>query len=318
MMTMLSQPIKILLVEDNYNYYVIMKRLLMRMLPSLELDWQNTYDAALNAINNGEYDLCLMDYMLDTHTGLDLLRQIRSDGSRMPVIMITGRSDQETDLAAMEAGADDYLVKGEFNIRLLERSIRYAIAGRRSEEALRLSQSEVKKERDFIASVLDTMANLVIVLDTEGTIVRFNPACERLTGYRADEVIGKRFGDILIAPDEPERVVGTFNDLVDGEPSGSYENHWVTKQGDLRLISWSNTTLLDPESNVRHIIGTGIDITGQKRAEQQINFQAHLLDVIGQAVIATDLAGVITYWNKAAEVLYGWSSSEAVGASIST
>ncbi len=58
------------------------------------------------------------------------------------------------------------------------------------------------------------------------------------------------------------------------------------------------------------------DISERKRVEKQIHFQAHLLDTVEQAVIATDLKGIVIYWNSFAEQLYGWTDEEALGANI--
>ena len=61
------------------------------------------------------------------------------------------------------------------------------------------------------------------------------------------------------------------------------------------------------------VASIGEDITERKLAEEKIFFQAKLLDAVGSAVIATDLDGIVQYWNPAAEKLYGWPSSEAIG-----
>src|SRR5438128_59755 len=117
-MSITSMPIKTLLVDDDPLSYVLTNALLARAPSNFDVHWRDTYDAALEAIDDGEYDLCLMDYTLGDRTGIDLLRYIRSTGSRMPIVMLTGSKDHETDLATMNAGADDYLVKGEFDMRL--------------------------------------------------------------------------------------------------------------------------------------------------------------------------------------------------------
>jgi PAS domain S-box-containing protein len=174
----------------------------------------------------------------------------------------------------MSAGADDYLVKGEFDLRTLERSIRYAIERRRNEEALRRSQEELTVERDFVASVLDTVANMVIVFDATGRVVRFNRACEELTGYRPFEIADSPYGEILLVPEERNRVTAALRGLVTGTPAIPDEHLWVTKQGNTRLISWLNATLTDSEGGVQYIIGTGIDITEHRAAEQALH-EAH-------------------------------------------
>jgi len=130
-------------------------------------------------------------------------------------------------------------------------------------------QEELAEERDFSAAILDTAAALVVVLDREGRIVRFNRACELLSGYSFSEVAGKHVWDFLIPPEEAPAVRGVFSDLSAGRFPLEYENHWVSRDGRQRLIRWSNTALLDDEGRVEYVIGTGIDVTERRQAEAE-------------------------------------------------
>jgi PAS domain S-box-containing protein len=132
----------------------------------------------------------------------------------------------------------------------------------RADEALR-------QERDFISAVLDTAGALVAVLDREGRILRFNRACERTTGYSFDEVRGKLLWDLFLIPEEVELVKAVFEELQAGQFPNEYENYWVTKHGDRRLIAWSNTALPGADGTVAYVIGTGIDVTERRQAESQ-------------------------------------------------
>ena len=131
----------------------------------------------------------------------------------------------------------------------------------------RQTEEYLKKERDFIAALLDTVGALVVVLDKQGHIVRFNQSCQTVTGYRADEVLGRLFWEIFLLPEEREAVMEVFQKLAAGQFPSIYENHWLTKDGPPRLISWSNTALVDINGQVTYIIGTGIGITASRQAE---------------------------------------------------
>ena len=129
------------------------------------------------------------------------------------------------------------------------------------------AEESLREERDFVAAVLDIAGGLVIVLDNAGRIVRFNRACERLSGYESGEVLGKPIWDFLLSPEELAAVQKVFRKLqVDQMPS-HHENHWLTKAGERRFIAWSNTALKMGDGTVKHIIGTGVDITERKREE---------------------------------------------------
>ncbi len=135
---------------------------------------------------------------------------------------------------------------------------------------LKREQQSSERERNFVSAILDTAGCLVIVLDTQGRIVRFNRECERITGHSSAEVLGKPFWDLLLLTEETSTDKNVFSGILSGNVPSHYENHWVTRNGDLRLISWSNTALRDAHGRVEHVIGTGIDITERRQAEQAI------------------------------------------------
>ncbi|MEW6495266.1 MAG: PAS domain S-box protein [Cyanobacteriota bacterium] len=124
------------------------------------------------------------------------------------------------------------------------------------------------EERNFISAILDTANALIIVLDEQGRIVRFNRACEQLTGHSFDEVKRQYFWDFLLLSEEVESVKAVFRNLLLGQYPNEHENYWVAKDGTRRLLSWSNTVLRDTDGSIKYIIGIGIDITDRKRAEE--------------------------------------------------
>ncbi len=136
-------------------------------------------------------------------------------------------------------------------------------------ETKRIEQG-LRMERDFTSAVLSTAAVLVIVLDRQGKIVRFNRACEKLTGYLFAEVEGKRFWDLFLLSNEVDQVKAVFENLKSGLFPNEHENYWVTKNGSPKLIKWSNTALPGPDGSVEYVIGTGIDITETRTIEKNL------------------------------------------------
>ncbi|WP_414348600.1 CHASE3 domain-containing protein, partial [Synechococcus sp. W60.2] len=132
------------------------------------------------------------------------------------------------------------------------------------------AERSLKQERDFTNAVIDTAGALVVVLDPEGHILRFNRAAEQLSGYSLAEVKNRLLWDLGLIP--PEDVLGVKQafEQLKGNHSlflNRHENFWRTKQGALRLISWSNTALINAAGEVEFVMGTGIDITDRKLAE---------------------------------------------------
>src|SRR5882724_9419497 len=142
-----DNPVKILLVDDDEDDYIITRDLIARTGDNrYRLDWINNYEDALAAVRRGEHDICLLDYRLGDRTGLELLRESQSFNCRPPMILLTGQGDHEIDIEAMKAGSADYLIKGQLNPDMLDRAMRYAIEGKRTQEHLR-------RERDLISRI---------------------------------------------------------------------------------------------------------------------------------------------------------------------
>jgi PAS domain S-box-containing protein len=132
---------------------------------------------------------------------------------------------------------------------------------------LKSAEQKLEIERKIISKVIDTTASLIVVLDSQGRIVRFNQACEKTTGYSTAEVLNKYVWDLFLIPEEIEPVKTVFTKLSVENFHSEYQNYWLSKNGAKRLISWSNTVTTDGEGLVEYVIGTGIDITDRKEAE---------------------------------------------------
>ena len=132
--------VKLLLVDDAVFARDFLLSLLAEVDSRIELSWRSDYVTGLEALLSGEFDVCLMDYQLGERSGLDLLREAKSKGARLPIIMLTGHGSPELDLEAMHAGAADYLVKGDFTAVSLDRIVRYLLERTRAEDARRDSE----------------------------------------------------------------------------------------------------------------------------------------------------------------------------------
>jgi PAS domain S-box-containing protein len=152
----------------------------------------------------------------------------------------------------------------------------------------------------FVATVLDTVGALVVVLDRAGRIVRFNRACERLTGYAAADVQQQFVWDLFLVPEEVEAVKTVFSRLQAGDFLLDFENYWVTRNGERRLIAWANTILTADDGAVDYVIGTGIDITEQRAAEQEIKHMSSFPQLNPNPVLEVDAAGEIVFCNASA------------------
>ncbi|AVH68995.1 PAS domain S-box protein [Nostoc sp. 'Lobaria pulmonaria (5183) cyanobiont'] len=182
-------------------------------------------------------------------------------------------------------------------------------------------EAELRLERNFVATVLNLADALVIVLDFQGKIVRFNHTCEQATGYTFDEVKGRFVWDVLLLPEITQCIKDIFKNLADKEFPQRYETSLVTKDSDRRLISWSNKVLPNRDNQVDYIVCTGIDITESRKAQEELqqtrNFLQSMINNLPVAVFVKDAKpesfGTVKLWNHTCENIFGITAEQAIG-----
>lgn len=178
---------------------------------------------------------------------------------------------------------------------------------------------------EVTALAFDVTAALMIVLDVTGRILRFNRACERLTGYREADVQGQLLWPLVLDVTEARRAEEAFAHLnPHGEP-GSYENYWMNRQGEPRFIRWTTTFRTYPDGQVELVVATGIDVTEERRARQALQEQETLFRALfehsADGVVLLDPSGpgrtcLIVQCNAAYARLYGYAPGELIGQSM--
>jgi signal transduction histidine kinase/BarA-like signal transduction histidine kinase len=137
MVPMADKIARVLLVEDDEDDYILTCDYLNQLdSHTFEIDWVTNPTTALEQLNLGKHDICLLDYQLGAYNGLTVLEKAAKNGCTIPIIMLTGQSDDTLDQLALAAGAVDYLAKGEITTSRFARAIRYALA-----------RQEIEKER---------------------------------------------------------------------------------------------------------------------------------------------------------------------------
>ena len=139
--------VRVLLVEDNPTDALLVEVALEEMTPAPELRHVELLHHAQQALENGEFDVVLIDLNLPDGEGLGNFEQLQALAPDVPMIVLTGLADEEVAVEAIARGASDYLIKGEAPAALLERSIRYAIERKRNENGrLELLKAQVERE----------------------------------------------------------------------------------------------------------------------------------------------------------------------------
>lgn len=216
--------------------------------------------------------------------------------------------------AQLEALARQVVTRLEYfhSMRLHERTIR---GRQRMERALTV-------ERNFVSAVLDTIGALVLVVDTAGRVARFNRACEQVSGYTFNELVGRTLPEELFLDSEREQIAAFFEKARTGQdqPERGFEAHWVSPNGQLRRIRWTATTLADQNGEVTFIITTGVDVTEQREAEIALlssgaRYRQLVEGSLGM-VCTHDLEGRLLSINAHAAQTLGYTVDELLGVHI--
>lgn len=292
-----KQKVNILIVDDRAENLLALEAILGDLGENLVMVRSGM--EALKCILHQEFALILLDVKMPVMDGFEtavLIRE-RERSRHTPIIFLTAVSTSETHMfTGYSIGAVDYILK-PFVPEILKSKVHVFVdLYRKTEEVKRQAKllrqtnkeldqinkeililykeietknAELQIERDFIAAVLETAGSLVVILDREGRIVRFNRACEQITGYTIDEVRGKAIWDLFLITEEIMAGKASFEKVRAGELRTESEIHWRAKDGTVRMIAWTNTGLVGNDGAVDYIIGTGLDLTERKRAEEE-------------------------------------------------
>jgi putative nucleotidyltransferase with HDIG domain len=202
----IEETTRVLLVEDDEDDYVLTRDLLAQIAGgSYTLDWVTTFEAALTAVGTVQYDVYLIDYRLGAYSGLDLLRALLSAGCRAPILLLTGQGDPGVDSEAMQAGAADYLVKGEITSAALKRALRHAqdreqlLALRQALAQAEAAQDRLRASEQFALATLDALPERIAILDEAGVILAVNAAWRQFGADNGHTYPSARIGQNYIA-----------------------------------------------------------------------------------------------------------------------
>jgi PAS domain S-box-containing protein len=180
----------------------------------------------------------------------------------------------------------------------------------------KLAEQKVRASEKRFRAIFDQAPIAIALVDLQGHPILSNVRFSKMLGYSKDELSKMMFTEFT-HPEDIDKDLNQFTDLIAGKISGyNMEKRFIHKNKNLIWANLFVTALNDNNGVPQEIIGMVEDITEQKKFQNEIKFQADLINNVGQAVMATDWQGKVIYWNNAAEKIYGWSPSEAIGQNI--
>jgi two-component system, NtrC family, sensor kinase len=260
-----ENALNILLVEDDLVDRTQLERLLHRSTLSAKVITTEYLEGAIELLKNTHFDVVLLDLHLPDSSGLETLITLSKSQPRTSIVVTTGQGGEEMGLKAVANGAQDYLIKGEFDTQTLTKSIFYSIERKKAEEVLRSERNKAKK-------YLDVAGVLILVLDNGETIHRINKKGCEILGCEESEILGKNWCDLFVPPEQRKEVHSVLKGLMNGETDKFeyHENPVIAKSGKKRLIAWHNVSLWDERKKINAVLSSGEDITERREAEDKL------------------------------------------------
>ncbi len=133
---MKDRAIRVLLVEDDRDFVQLVRGILERER-AFQIEHRDTLAGSLERLKQGPLDVLLVDLGLSDSKGLQTFTRLSAAAPAIPIVVLSVTDDQTIALEAVRQGAQDYLVKTDTDLKLIPRILRYAIARRRTDAALR-------------------------------------------------------------------------------------------------------------------------------------------------------------------------------------
>jgi phosphoserine phosphatase RsbU/P len=305
-------PIRILLIEDVPKFARMMRDLLKKGKGvRFEVEWTKTVPEGLERLREKKFDLVLLDISVSETWGLSSFQQTQRAAPHLPVIVLSSENDENMAVHAVHEGAQDYLVKGQFDTGLLVRSIRYAIERKRVEVALLEAEEKYR-------SIFENTVEGIFQTTPDGHYISANRALARIYGYDSPEELMTKLKDIqqelYVEPNRREEFVRLMeqNDLVT-----DFESRIRRKNGTIIWISENVRTVRDESNQLLFYEGTVEDITERKRAEEKLRnsetLYHSLVENLPQHIFRKDLDERFTFANQRFCQALGKSLEEIIG-----
>lgn len=253
--------IKVLLVEDNPGDVVI----ILEMFKEINgVDFQVTHadrlHDGLNHLKNADFDILLLDLNLPDSQGIETFKKMNKNAQDLPIIILTGFSDEDLAISSVGEGAQDYLVKGQIDSPLLFRSIKYAIERKNIERKLRKSEEKYRL-------MVEKIQSGVFLINSQNKLKYVNEAMAKMLGYSVTEMIDKDIFKFTV-PAEEYKLKDHLKSLKK-RPAQTYELEFITNKGS-KVCFLIATSALYKGSDYLGAISIMTDISARKGMEKSL------------------------------------------------
>jgi PAS domain S-box-containing protein len=293
-----NKPVEVLLIEDSVFAVKHTEKMLAEAKSAqfeARLECADRLSTGLERLTKGGVDIVLLDLTLPDSHELDTFTKVQTQAPEVPIVVLSGLEDETLAINAVQKGAQDYLIKGQVDSNLLKRSILYSIERKQAEEELKKhrehleelveertgelrqeiterkkAEEKIKAEKEFSEKLISTANAIIVGLDREHRIQLFSEGAERITGYKAEEVMGKDWFGLFFKKEMCPEMVKVWNDAW-GKDLHSYTNPIYSKTGKEIIAQWSNTSIMNEKKEPILVLCIAVDITERKKAEEALS-----------------------------------------------
>lgn len=313
MVAAVPPPQRILLVEDNHVDAFLVKKL----LADCDFEHVTTIAKALAATDNGRFDVALLDLRLPDGAGPSLVTRLNKRAPLLPIVVITGSMTDDSALAALSKGAQDWLPKDGLDEDRLRRTINYAIERKAFQQRTAESEERFRQLADNTQSIF-----WILTADLSETIY-VNAAYDRIVGSNRDRFYAAPMEWRRVThPEDRTRVIEAMAKLGRGEAPLDMRHRIQRPDNTTRWVHLRGFTIRNPAGEIYRIAGTVDDITRLHEAEELVNAAnqrlADILDTAAEGIYGIDLHGNITFVNRAGAAMLGRASEELLGKNAHT
>ena len=306
-----TPPLRILLLEDDLGDVELIQELLEVDHFDCEVTRVQTRSEFLTALESDEIDLILADYKLPSFDGLSALKLAQSARPDLPFIFVSGTIGEDVAIEALKIGATDYVLKTRLErlVPSVQRALREArerAERRKAEAALRRSEmylAEAQRLSHTGSFGWNVSSGEIYWSDETYRIFE----CEPTTKPTLQMVIDRTH------PDDRVRLQQIIERASIERREYLAEHRVVMADGSVKYLRAVGNCARSEDPGRIVFIGAVTDVTERKRAEETLREQANLLNLTHDAIFVRDMNGGITYWNRGAEALYGWTAEQAEG-----
>lgn len=281
---------KILHLEDDPNDQELVSVLLGTECPEFELVHVSTRSEFVACLGRCDIDVVLSDYTIPGFDGLEALALSQQHAPSVPFLFFSGSIGEDQAIAAVRAGAADYIIKDRY--RRLPTALRRAVLDARERRRLKETEHSLQSAHARYQRFIEEARDAIFSLSADGIITTLNPAFHTITGWPAAEWIGQHFIR-LVDPNDIERAKHRFNEILAGVDPGVFALRLRTARG-VADVEFTVNRGSAPDGTFE-LVGIGRDITETRRLQEQF-LRAQRMENLGllAAGIAHDFNNILT------------------------